>query len=581
MAVQIYGDEIDTEYARRIRHRGWKRKDRQVEELPHPKKYSLYIPRIKLGKRSRVPNSSPLALPELDSRVKTRLLTLPGSNYIGPLNPLDGAPARSEIDYAAYLHDIDPDFEYFRHNAADERFMQRLQTAAGPRWQKTLALAWHKFKKATFPHSDRNYRQTKISDFFGSNKYGRSIPLGRRKAIIKEIQKAREENMEVDNQVITTNSRLGAITDMPYIKGVNNSIGKVFTKYSKNAVHVQGEFQKTLSAADCQYFGHCAVQSDNLLDSCCQALIKSLFAQVSIHVADMDEPIPWGCKLIVQYSPGTTTQSSDEYPGSTFQTVDLVVPNSFKDAAISLRGLFEGGVDKEKRHWQRMSLNREDSLGYFAQEALIELSTVIFYFKAKSILKFQNTTKAGGTNEQLINDISAIKANPIVVSEYYNSKWNGFMYRYRVTHSPELTKNLVCHPTYQFFDIVSWDEDSSKPLPGFAFHLKNKATKFNMMPASIRRSVLSRKFGITLQKLFSILADDMHGGSNRRNYPLGPARMFAAEHVIKVTNDPNIEFAVQIDNYMSCVATYTNKVYTKPQITKIVGEMSTATIAPS
>lgn len=81
---------------------------------------------------------------------------LPGANYIGPGNSMEGAPPTNQVDYAAYYHDVDPDFKYFKHNAADERFIERVKRVKPKnrteRVHKTAALSWHYFKKRFFPH---------------------------------------------------------------------------------------------------------------------------------------------------------------------------------------------------------------------------------------------------------------------------------------------------------------------------------------------------------------------------------------------------------------------------------------------
>ena len=66
---------------------------------------------------------------------KGKGLTLPGSNYIGPGNPLHSGKPKSKADAAARLHDIDydrllkkgvkPSKLYFGFSKADERLMKR------------------------------------------------------------------------------------------------------------------------------------------------------------------------------------------------------------------------------------------------------------------------------------------------------------------------------------------------------------------------------------------------------------------------------------------------------------------------
>lgn len=104
------------------------------------------------------------------------MFLLPRSNYIGPGNSMSGGRPLNKVDYAAYYHDTDPDFRYFTHNAADERFMERLRRVKPrdftERAHKAIALGWHTFKKATFSH-DPN-----LSKFRPGETNGRPLRTG-------------------------------------------------------------------------------------------------------------------------------------------------------------------------------------------------------------------------------------------------------------------------------------------------------------------------------------------------------------------------------------------------------------------
>lgn len=90
-------------------------------------------------------------------RYNKGIFLLPGSNYIGPGNTLDGAPPLNAVDDAAFRHDTATDFEYFRHNPADDRFISEVEAVKPRDWterfHKTAALGWHYTKRALFPHA--------------------------------------------------------------------------------------------------------------------------------------------------------------------------------------------------------------------------------------------------------------------------------------------------------------------------------------------------------------------------------------------------------------------------------------------
>lgn len=134
---------------------------------------------------------------------------LPGSNYIGPGNTLDGAPPTNKVDYAAYKHDTDSRFRYFKHNRADEDFIRRVERVKPStyveRFHKTAALGWHYFKRSTFPH------EADVKNYIG----------GAVRKYLKEDRKTPRDPWYVDPNIPNKYRKKFHVTDLPAPKEVD------------------------------------------------------------------------------------------------------------------------------------------------------------------------------------------------------------------------------------------------------------------------------------------------------------------------------------------------------------------------
>lgn len=543
-------------------------------------------------KRQAIPTIGlPAAHPELEGPITTRALVLPGSNYIGPLNPLRGQPALSGIDYAAYQHDIDPRFRYFQHNEADEEFMQRLRTADGPDWQRNLALGYHTFKKAVFPHT-RGIRERKdkdkpkpTGDLSSWNKKKPRGNVGRRMVQLQDNYRRAnqfrvrqyEGGDEKKEEIIPPNFRKQSRQMSSRISKYKGGYGKPISSKKILQVSRSKEHFKALSTTQCQYIAHCAFGVSQVVYIVASAFVKSIFACLEVQIREMDDLISstwWadgGLEFKMRYYASTANNiSSDNQTAISHSLFTVTGPISYWGLASSLYTMFTSNTlgQKEKRHYIDLKVTRLSSPTENNSHELltIDLQNCVLHIDTSSTMKFQNLTKAGGNVD--VENAENIKANPLVCYVYETAKWNGFQYRYRDT--PNLAKNIVLNQSYKFIEFGHYNLSSQKPPPAWHFGLKHKPLKFYLQPGEIKKSSLRKTFQIKFQTFFSQIADGIGPDDaiqTPRNYPFGPARMFAMEHLIKQANDPNIELAVQIDNYEAAYVTWTNKTYTMHQQT--------------
>lgn len=511
----------------------------------------------------------------------TRALTLPGSNYIGPLNPLDGKPALNEVDYAAYLHDVDPRFRYFQHNTADEDFIARVRRAKGPKWQKALSLGYHSFKKRFFPHTE---------DVSGYS------PL--------------QEEKNPDNSVIYTNNMgYGRQTSSRTPRRITRRTRRIARVASRrlgrrmkkinDGVMFEQEYSSLYEADNCMYIGHTNMNHGRVLTVMMMALVKAGFAKMNVHIDNWTKEFDvhvYGngpLNILLPYYSGKTTGSSSAETLEEDQIQSSLIfaitnPISFIDIVGGLVTLIRG-LDKARKYdFTKFFIRRNGNAGNNEVLCMIDLRSAHFTLSCSSLLKCQNQTVAyatGNTEDPFIKD--NIRNNPLEVTRYDNYGYNGFTYKYKSLNGVKTV--FACDTNNAIFGTEIDDPDAnsqfSKPLSPQAFNLSHKKHKSVWQPGDVHKSYLKDKVVLTfnafLNKIRRIFDNISYPGPLDVNgnptvtfvnentfvkpavFKLGSSRMFGLEHQIKIFGDPPLRVAFQVDNKYYCKMSYSNRGYTE------------------
>lgn len=123
--------------------------------------------------------------------------TLPGYNYCGPGNPLDGRPPMNPTDAVCMEHDKDEEYDYYMWQPGDDTIIDRLTDLEETHLATSLASVFFTGKKAAYKAGligERSPPQKKALDMGASPD---------KKAVISKFaMKGRDLNQDVDMQAV-------------------------------------------------------------------------------------------------------------------------------------------------------------------------------------------------------------------------------------------------------------------------------------------------------------------------------------------------------------------------------------------
>lgn len=361
--------------------------------------------------------------------------------------------------------------------------------------------------------------------------------------------------------------------------------GKVTTKTKKfdNSYNEYGsvlrlETNGDINASECQYLGHSTIAPRKLLDSICRCIVKELCKQAGRSIMNWDElweTTSTGTRVwAIGYEYFTLDipngNSPDTDPTTTYRSILIASTNSFNQIALNLASdLHTAFVNAEKHEIIKFVL-RVDNPGV----SLLETPATIYANQLKltvsgvSYMKIQNVTNAATiVGEEEGNDSrDNVNANPINYRCYDQNYKNGFMYTFKRNITGATNKfGFIANDSNAVIQYDPSDNNFNqlyKPPSPYALGLgKGKAKSSNgvINPGDIKTSYITSTKTYTFNQLLFLIADTL-GDTFDYIINMGKSRLFAFEHLLKVTGDPNIRLNYQLD--------YTLKVkyYYKPKI---------------
>lgn len=361
----------------------------------------------------------------------------------------------------------------------------------------------------------------------------------------------------------------------PSYKGsVRPTKKKVDNSFNLDGVVFRQESNGIIDSPQCQYLGHSTIAPRILLDNMCRMLVKEVSHQTGRFIQNWDEVIGQHGALIYAYFVRDTGLglSTDEDPTINTRTVTLVPADTFNTFAEKIASDIHVTFNSHLKH-EFIYVEYQNVAPGVAVTDNVKIYMNQFYVTVAgaSYLKFQNTTLAR-TEEQVEDDpddsAENIQANPLSFKMYQSDFQNGMSYTFKRGVTGATTKfNFVPNDVNAVITFDPTDTSYTalyKPPSASAMGMKvggqmYKQKSGTLDPGDIKTSYLTYQKKFPWNQLFNLLSDT-YGNTYNWIVKLGNSRVFAFEHLLKVTGDPNIRISYQHDLTMKM------KYYYKPKI---------------